>query len=193
MLISTVKHEDLSPYIRKITDDLYPKVEPAFMPHFQQWIGLLGNIPKHTETFFPYYFSIWFENKLGPRISELARLAISQGTQCQLCQAVRYTPDVNEKDITAIPGADAATLDDKERAVVRFATLFGNNHHDINETHFADLKKHFSDEQITELMFWCAMCLGLGRILKVTQLVSETCPLPDTSTVEWVKEAKKAA
>lgn len=192
MLVGTVAHKDLTPYLRTIADDLYPKVDPAFLPHFQEYIGLLGNIPKHCETFFPYYFSIWFDNKLGPRITELARLAIAQGTQCQLCQAVRYTPEVGEKDISAIPGVDAKTLNDKERAVVRFATAFGNNHHEINEGHFAELKKHFTDEQITELLMWSAMALGLGRILKVTQLVSASCPLPEPSAVEWTKEKKAA-
>ena len=192
MLVGTVPHKDLTPYLRNIADDLYPKVDPAFLPHFQEYIGLLGNIPKHCETFFPYYFSIWFDNKLGPRITELARLAIAQGTQCQLCQAVRYTPEVSEQDISAIPGVDSKTLNDKERAVVRFATAFGNNHHAITPEHFAELKKHFSDEQITELLMWSAMALGLGRILKVTQLVSESCPLPEPSAVEWTKDKKAA-
>ncbi len=192
MLVGTVAHEDLTPHLRNIADDLYPKVDPAFLPHFREYIGLLGNIPKHCETFFPYYFSIWFDNKLGPRITELARLAIAQGTHCQLCQAVRYTDEVSEKDITAIPGVDSKTLSEKERAVVRFATEFGNNHHAVTPEHFADLKKHFTDEQITELLMWSAMALGLGRILKVTQLVSETCPLPEPSAVEWTK-SKKAA
>lgn len=187
MLVGTVEHQNLTPQLRQIADDLYPKVDPAFMPHFREYIGLLGNIPQHCETFFPYYFSIWFDNKLGPRITELARLAIAQGTQCQLCQAVRYTAEVSEQDIRAIPGADAQTLDDKERAVVRFATLFGNNHHEIGEAHFADLKRHFTDEQITELLMWSAMALGLGRILKVTQLVSATCPLPEPSAVAWTQ------
>lgn len=189
MLLKTVDHKDLTPYLRNIADDLYPKVDPAFMPHFQQYIGLLGNVPKHCETFFPYYFSIWFDNKLGARITELARLAIAQGTQCQLCLAVRYTPEVNESDIAAIPGVDAAALDAKERAVVRFATAFGNDHHAINEGHFAELKKYFTDEQITELLMWSAMALGLGRILKVTQLVSESCPLPEPAKADWHKAA----
>ena len=192
MLVGTVEHENLTPHLRHIADDLYPKVDPAFMPHFQEYMGLLGNIPKHCETFFPYYFSIWFDNKLGPRITELARLAIAQGTQCQLCQAVRYTPEVSEKDVSAIPGIDSKTLTDKERAVVRFATAFGNNHHEIGEEHFTELKKYFNDEQLTELLMWSAMALGLGRILKVTQLVSAACPLPDTGAVKWV-ESKKAA
>jgi hypothetical protein len=189
MLVGTVEHKDLTPYLRHIADDLYPKVDQAYLPHFQKYIGLLGNIPKHCETFFPYYFSIWFENKLGPRITELARLAIAQGTQCQLCQAVRYTPEVSEKDVNAIPGVDSKTLTPKERAVVRFAEAFGNNHHAINAEHFTELKKYFDDEQITELLMWSAMALGLGRILKVTQLVDAACPLPDTGKVEWTKAA----
>jgi alkylhydroperoxidase family enzyme len=178
MLISTVEKEALSPYMRKIADDLYPRVDPLFMPHFERYMGLLGNAPEHAERFFPYYFGIWFDNKLGARITELARLAIANGTQCQLCLAVRYTAEVNEADVAALPGIDASTLTPAERAVVRFATHFGNDHHKVTAEHFEDLKRHFSDEQITELLLWSAMALGLGRILKVAQLVDETCPLP---------------
>ena len=189
MLVGTVEHEHLTPYLRHIADDLYPKVDPQYLPHFRKYIGLLGNIPKHCETFFPYYFSIWFDNQLGPRITELARLAIAQGTQCQLCQAVRYTPEVKESDVSAIPGLDAKTLSPKERAVVRFAEAFGNNHHAITPEYFTELRKFFDDEQITELLMWSAMALGLGRILKVTQLVDAACPLPDTGKVAWTKAA----
>jgi len=84
-----------------------------------------------------------------------------------------------------IPGIDAATLSPKERAVVRFAEAFGNDHTAIGEDHFAELKQYFTDEQITELLLWSAMALGLGRILKVTQLVDEACPLPDVSKTQW--------
>lgn len=189
MLVGTVPHEKLTPYLRTIADDLYPKVDPAYLEHFREYIGLLGNVPKHCETFFPYYFSIWFDNKLGARITELARLAIAQGTQCQLCQAVRYTPEVNEADVSAIPGVDAKTLTPREQAVVRFATAFGGNHHAINESHFTELRKYFDDEQLTELLMWSAMALGLGRILKVTQLVSAACTLPDDGAIAWTRRA----
>lgn len=189
MLVGTVPHDQLTPYLRNIADELYPKVDAAYLDHFRQYIGLLGNAPKHCETFFPYYFSIWFDNKLGPRLTELARLAIAQGTQCQLCQAVRYTPEVTETDVSAIPAVDATSLTPSEQAVVRFAEAFGNNHHAISEAHFVELRKYFSDEQITELLLWSAMALGLGRILKVTQLVSATCPLPDAGKTEWTRKA----
>lgn len=174
MLISTVEKEALSPYMRKIADDLYPRVDPLFMPHFERYMGLLGNAPEHAERFFPYYFGIWFDNGLGPRITELARLAIANGTQCQLCLAVRYTAEVGEADVAALPGIDASTLTPAERAVVRFATHFGNDHHKVTPEHFEDLQRHFSDEQITELLLWSAMALGLGRILKVAQLVDDS-------------------
>ena len=183
MLLNTVEKEALSPYMRKIADDLYPRVDPLFMPHFERYMGLLGNAPEHAERFFPYYFGIWFGNKLGARITELARLAIANGTQCQLCLAVRYTAEVNEADVAAIPGIDASSLTPAERAVVRFATHFGNDHHAVTEAHFSELKQFFSDEQITELLLWSAMALGLGRILKVAQLVDANCPLPSRDKV----------
>lgn len=181
MLVNALSKEELSPYMREIADDLYPRVDAEFMPHFERYMGLLGNVPEHAERFFPYYFGIWFDNKLGPRLTELARLAIAQGTQCPLCLAVRYTPDVSEDDVAAIPGIDASNLNDQERAVVRFAAAFGDNHHAITDSHFEELKQHFSDEQVTEPLLWCAMALGLGRILKVAQIVDDACPLPDTA------------
>lgn len=183
MLVNAVTKEDLSPYMRKIADELYPQVDSAFKPHFERYLGLLGNVPEHAERFFPYYFGIWFENKLGPRLTELARLAIAQGTQCPLCLAVRYTPEVGEEDVAAIPGVDPANLTDEERTVVRFAAAFGDDHHAITEVHFDELKRFFNDEQITELLLWCAMALGLGRILKVTQIVDASCPLPEKTGV----------
>ena len=187
MLLKAVAKENLSPYLRNIADDLYPRVDPAFMPHFERYMGLLGNVPEHAERFFPYYFGIWFDNKLGPRLTELARLAIAQGTQCQLCLAVRYTNEVDENDVAAIPGIDSAKLSPSERAVVRFATAFGNDHHAITETYFDELKRFFSDEQITELLLWSAMALGLGRILKVAQIVDASCPLPAKSEAKQVE------
>lgn len=181
MLVNSVAKEDLSPYMREIADDLYPRVDAAFMPHFERYMGLLGNVPEHAERFFPYYFGIWFDNKLGPRLTELARLAIAQGTQCPLCLAVRYTPEVGEDDVAAIPGIDGEKLTPEERAVVRFAAAFGGDHHAIGEAHFDELKQFFDDEQITELLLWCAMALGLGRILKVAEIVDASCPLPERS------------
>ena len=96
---------------------------------------------------------------------------------------MRYTAEVNEADVAAIPGIDASSLTPAERAVVRFATHFGNDHHAVTEAHFSELKQFFSDEQVTELLLWSAMALGLGRILKVAQLVDANCPLPSRDKV----------
>lgn len=183
MLVGTVEKQNLSPLLTKIAEDLYPRVPADLAPHFDLYMGLLGNVPEHCEKFFPYYFSIWFENKLGPRVTELARLAIANGTQCPLCLEVRYTDTINEADVAALPGADPRQLTPKEQAVVRFATGFGGNHFSVGKEHFDDLKKYFNDEEITELLLWSAMALGLGRILKVTQLVDASCPLPEKRKV----------
>lgn len=177
MFVGTKHKDELSPYLRDVAEDLYPRVPQDLVPHFELYMGMLGNVPEHAERLFPYYFGIWFENTLGPRLTELVRLAIANGTQCPLCLAVRYTDSVDETDVGAIPGIDPDKLDERERAAVRFAAEFGANHHNVTEQHFIDLKKHFSDQQITELLLWSAMALGLGRILKVAG-IDANCPIP---------------
>ena len=83
MLLNTVEKEALSPYMRKIADDLYPRVDPLFMPHFERYMGLLGNAPEHAERFAlrrlapilrrqprrraPQRVAVVFEQRVSPR------------------------------------------------------------------------------------------------------------------------------
>lgn len=183
MLVNTVPKESMTPYLRTVADELYPQMPQDFLPHFERYFGMLANAPEHAERLFPYYLGIWFENSIGPRLTEMMRLAIANGTQCPLCLNVRYSDEVTEADVAAIPDQQAASLSPRERAALRFASAFGGDHHAIGAEHFKELEEHFSDRQITEIMLFCALALGLGRILKVTEIVDAACPLPASTGV----------
>jgi alkylhydroperoxidase family enzyme len=177
MHVDVVEPDALSPYLRDVADNLYPELPPDLVPTFERFIRMLGNAPDHAERLFPFYLGIWLENGLGPKLTELARLAIANGTQCPICLDARYSDEVTEADVTSIPDDRDGRFAARERAALRFATDFGGDHHAIGEEHFAELREHFTDREITELLLFCGLALGIGRILKVTELVEPACPV----------------
>lgn len=65
-------------------------------------------------------------------------------------------------DALDIPLPDGLAGD--ERALVRFADAFAVDHHAIPEAVHADLRRHFDDARLTELLWTLAIARGLARI-----------------------------
>lgn len=57
-----------------------------------------------------------------------------------------------------------AGLADDERALVRFADAFAVDHHAIPDAVHVDLRKHFDDARLTELLWTLAIARGLARV-----------------------------
>lgn len=178
MHVNIVGSDELSPTLSQIAGGLSSRVPADLAPAFDHFMRLLGNSPEHAERLFPYYLGIWQGNSLGDRTTELVRLAVANGTRCPICLTTRYVPDaVNENDVRAIDDDAHQRLSPGERAAVRFATDFAGDHHAIGGEQFEELRRHYSDAQITELLLVTALFLGIGRLMKVTDLVSVACPV----------------
>ena len=68
----------------------------------------------------------------------------------------------------------------REKAALRYADLFKQGEHAIDKDEvYADLGKHFSDEEIIELGMLCAQTDGVGKFVKSLNVVSweEACEL----------------
>jgi alkylhydroperoxidase family enzyme len=68
----------------------------------------------------------------------------------------------------------------REKAALRYAGLFKQGEHAIDKDEvYADLGKHFSDEEIIELGMLCAQTDGVGKLVKSLNVVSweEACEL----------------
>jgi hypothetical protein len=69
---------------------------------------------------------------------------------------------------------------EREKAALRYAGAFKNGEHAIDSDEiFAQLHKHFSDEEIIELGLFCAETDGVGKFVRSLNVISweEACSL----------------
>ena len=171
MFVSLAGEQELSPTLRILAESGRPGVDATF-------IRALAHT-QAADRFFPFYYDLWFGNQLGPRLSELVRLAIANTTGCPLCLAGRIpeatAAGVTEDDIAQVTTAASGPFSERERAALRYAHQFGSDHHAIGREEFEALHAQFSDEEIAELAMLCALWLGFGRLVKVFELVDPVC------------------
>ena len=115
---------------------------------------------------------------LPARLLELVRLRVAFHNQCRSCMAVRYAgavaDGVTEELVCSLERPEEADdLTDAERAALRFADLFANNHLAIDDVVLDDLRRHFSEPEIVELGMNVAMFVGFGRLSAVWHMVDE--------------------
>jgi alkylhydroperoxidase family enzyme len=180
MHVNAVTDDQLSPALAGYEDKLQPIVADEWKPVWARFIRALGAAPGHAERLFPYYESLWLGNRLGARLTELVRLAVANQTRCPFCLDIRYghaMVEMTEDDAQAAGRPDDGDFTPREAVALRFASAYAGDHFAINEQHFAALREHFDDEEIMELLLLCALALGVGRILMVTDILSPSCPV----------------
>ena len=171
-LVPLVAVEDLPP-------DLQAQYEATTRPGLRDFIRLMAHSPDHFRRYNETYGALRFDNHLGPRVTELVRLATAQTTRCQVCMAGRHPSAIEEgltEDIVAEIGSDQPTLmTPAEVVAVRFALKFATDHLAIDDADKAELREHFTPEQIVELGLLCVMCL-VGRFSVLAGLEEPSCP-----------------
>jgi alkylhydroperoxidase family enzyme len=65
--------------------------------------------------------------------------------------------------IAAIDDETSDLLSPRERAAIRFAERLAVDHHKIDDTFWAELRRHFSDAEIIELVAHATLYIGVGR------------------------------
>jgi AhpD family alkylhydroperoxidase len=174
MYVSPVDKSDLSVALRELADS-------GALGTSDTLVQVMAHAGQHAERFFPFYYGLWFGTTLEPRLRELARLAIADTTHCPLCATARM-PDATEDGLTEVDIEHLRDLDypgfsPRERAAIRYALLFGEDHDAIGEAEFVALHEHMSEQEIVELAMLCAQWLGFGRLVKVFDLVDLACPI----------------
>jgi AhpD family alkylhydroperoxidase len=148
----------------------------------KRFIAAMAHAPEHAQRLFPYYNGVRYGTLIGPKLCELLRLAIAQTTQCPICLAARRQEAVDdgmtELQVAALVAPDEQHFTEAELAVVSFAYKFGADHFSIGEADFRALRRHFSEEEVTEIGMLCAQFLGFGRLVMVLGLENPVCPIP---------------
>jgi AhpD family alkylhydroperoxidase len=132
-----------------------------------------------------YWNKILYEGVLPHKLKELCRIRISVAHQCGYCSTVRSNVAKAEGLSEEMIGelfdyAGSRHFSAREKAALRYADLFKQGEHAIDRDEvYADLAKHFTDEEIIELGLFCAQVDGVGKFVKSLNVVSweEACEL----------------
>jgi len=132
-----------------------------------------------------YWNKLLYQGVLPHKLKEMCRIKISVAHQCGYCSTVRSNvakaEGLTEETINDLSQyACSKRLSEREKAALHYADLFKQGEHAIDKDQvYADLAKHFTDEEIIELGLFCAEVDGVGKFVKSLNVLSweEACEL----------------
>jgi AhpD family alkylhydroperoxidase len=138
--------------------------------------------PEHARALLRHHFELWLGSSLPPRLTELVRLAVANGTRCPVCLAIRNpraaADGVDELLVAAIPDAESdPQFSEAERAAIDYAGRLAGDHLSISSATYDRLRAIFSDREVAEITMLASSFLGMGRVLE-TLTADQACPLP---------------
>ena len=150
---------DLQPLIRMIT------AVNGYVPNSVLTMARVQGLP---EAFVGLTRVILGPGTIDSELKSLVALMTSAVAGCRYCQAHTAHSAIGqgatENKTAAIWEFETSPLfDDSERAALRLARAAGQNPNAVNEQHRIELRTHFNDEQITELVAVTALFGFLNR------------------------------
>ena len=71
---------------------------------------------------------------------------------------------------------DGVSFTRREALAVEFAARLANDHHEVDDAFFDQLKECFTEPEILELGMMAGQYIGFGRLLMVLDLTPRFCP-----------------
>ena len=134
-------------------------------------------------SFLKYWAEALYEGDLPHRLKEIVRIYLSASHGCAYCSVVRSTLGATQGiDDELLLKLDDIDSNDRltvvEKCALRFASRMKAGTAD-DDAVFADLRYHFSEEQVIELGLFCGVVLGAGGFAKLLHVVTweEVCAL----------------
>jgi uncharacterized peroxidase-related enzyme len=153
--IDLITPESAPPEVREIYDTTL-RGKPG---NIQQ---ALAHRPEMLKTFLSFYASVG--RSLDRKLYELIYLRVSLINGCRYCTqhhvASSKRAGVTAEDWTALKAGNYSRYSAKERAALTYVEKLTRAPHEITETDFDELKKHFSDPEIVDLH----MLAGLANL-----------------------------
>src|SRR5215471_17659032 len=151
-------------------DDLPPDLRAQYdatsRPGLRDFILMMGHAPDHFRRYNEAYVPLRFDNHLGPRLTEIVRLAVAQTTRCPVCMAGRV-PAATEAGLTEdlvakLASGDREGFTDDEVVALDYVLKLATDHLSIGDAERAAMQAHFTPTQIVEISLLAVMCL-VGR------------------------------
>lgn len=134
-----------------------------------------------------YWMTLLYGGVLPNRLKEMCRILISISHQCGYCSTVRSTvaqaEGLTEAMIADLPLFEASDkFSEREEAALRYAKHFKEHDAVDEDAVYAELKRHFSDEEIIELGLFCAEVDGVGKFVRSLGIITwdEACTIVPT-------------
>ena len=74
---------------------------------------------------------------------------------------------VTEAKIAAIDDETSTLLTPRERAGIRFAEKLAVDHRKVDDVLWSELRRHFTEAEIVELVAYATLCIGFGRFNEI--------------------------
>ncbi len=145
-----------------------------------------------------YWLALSNEGILPRDLKELCRVKIAFDHTCGYCSTVRSSAakdvGLTENKIQEVwDFENSSVLSEREKMALRFADHLK---HDLakadDDAFYAQLREHFSAEEIVELGLWCAENVGAGSFVRTLNIITwdEACKLnPQTASNAQGKSA----
>ena len=145
-----------------------------------------------------YWLALSNEGILPRDLKELCRVKIAFDHTCGYCSTVRSSAakdvGLTENKIQEVwDFENSSVLSEREKMALRFADHLK---HDLakadDDAFYAQLREHFSVEEIVELGLWCAENVGAGSFVRTLNIITwdEACKLnPQTASNAQGKSA----
>ena len=130
---------------------------------------VMGRRPRVLEEFQGFFAAIMREGDVDPGLKQLIAHVVSRSAGCAYCQAhtghfAHILADVSVDKIEAVWEFEQSPLyDEPERAALRLALAAGTVPNSATDQHFADLRRHYSESEIVEIVSVISMFGFLNR------------------------------
>ena len=170
--------------ITKVEQDKWdPRLRAAIQPDSltdleQGLTRYFAHCPEQALGLMAFGGALKLNRQLPERLVELVRLRVAFFNQCRSCMAIRYTDAVADGVDEALVCSlerpqEAANLTPAEKVAIRSGELMATDHLAIDDALHAELRQHFSEDEIVELGMTCAFFVGVGRLAATWKMVEE--------------------
>ncbi len=152
---------------------------PLFGPDAPLALRIHANHPELARAYTEFSNALRTSARTLPaRLTELVRLRIAFHNQCRSCMALRYghaaQDGVTEDLVCSLERPqEADDLTEAERAALAFADLMATDHLAVDDATYDRLREHYTEAEIVELGYNCALCVGFGRLAATWDMVDE--------------------
>ena len=138
--------------------------------------GVLGRQPSLLKSIVPVFESFFLAGRIPPHLFELMRLKTGEINRCGYCMTVRVAglrEQVAPKECAVMGTIDKKSLSPREYLAVKLAEYMAGDPNCIPDSFYKELKGEFTDEEIVELVFACAI-FNFGNKFNITMRLDTT-------------------